>query len=158
MKDLVSINPQTRKLLAMRHMGRAASEDLVAWAADILEAGIDSENVRILAGLIPPLYSVEVESYFLRCFNDLSWSFPEQEICLRQYTRDIAEAILADSISRSDGCVEMYKTYVELDYPPDLQCWSFICDDLDPNTYKELDEDAFNAIVLREAKALLARP
>ena len=38
-------------------------EDCVDWAMDALCAGEDSLSLKILAGLSPPLYSLEVREY-----------------------------------------------------------------------------------------------
>jgi hypothetical protein len=46
----------TRKLLVNRALGLAAGEDYVNWAVSMLQAGEDTLNLRILAGLSKPLY------------------------------------------------------------------------------------------------------
>jgi hypothetical protein len=89
----------------------------------MLEAGFDSKNLRILAGLTEPLYSSEVEEYLRRSFTDLGWHFPTQEEALRLYACDVAENVASEIMFPEEGCREMYKICQALGNPQDLEIW-----------------------------------
>jgi hypothetical protein len=145
--------PETRKLLAMLQMRSATSEDMVVWAVSMLEADVDSKNLRILASLSKPLYSSEVEDYFQRSFKDLGWSFPKPEEVLRLYACDVAEGILSNMLPAVEGCREMYRVARALDYPSDMHVWIYLDDELDAVTYENLSGVELEDVIQREAKA-----
>jgi hypothetical protein len=148
------VTPETKELFAKLHMNMATSEDLVAWAVSLLEEGIETKNVSILASLGKPLYPSEVDDYFRRSLKDLGWSFPESEDCLREFMRDTAAKILRNEISPFKGCEQIYQAVRGLDYPGDLIGWSCLYWGHDPHSYQDLSDDEFDASVRREAKLL----
>ncbi len=104
-------------------MGAAISEDFIEWAIQMLEVGLDSKNLRILAGLTEPLYTSEVEEYLKRSFTDLGWQFPTPEESLKLYACDMTEGVSSEVIFPEDGCREMYKICKALGNPQDLEVW-----------------------------------
>ena len=110
-------------MLAYRDIGSVSSEDFVAWAISMLEAGFDSKNLRILAGLTEPFYSSEVEEHLRRSFTDLGWHFPTREEALRLYACDVAENVVSEIMFPEAGCCEMYKICEALGNPQDLEVW-----------------------------------
>ncbi len=125
------VTSEIRKLLAyhyigivdFEYIGFVTSDDFIAWAVSMLEAGFDSKNIRILAGLTEPLYFSEVEEYLRRSFKDLGWHFPTQEEALRLYACDVAESITSEIMFPEKGCREMHKICAALGNPQDLEVW-----------------------------------
>lgn len=67
----ITVSDSTESLLLRRALGRACPQDYVDWAIDQICRGIDSSNLRILAGLNLRFDRDEVESYFLLSCRDL---------------------------------------------------------------------------------------
>ena len=100
------------------------SEDIVAWAMEMLEEGYDTESLVILAGLMKPLFRQEVEHYFKHAIRELGWTWPSDvALCLQAYALDVARAIIAGKIPPVEGCSEMYHIAGTLNYPKYLSAW-----------------------------------
>lgn len=158
------MNEETLKLIADRYMCSARFEDYIDWAFSCLEQGLDSKNIRILAGLQKAIEETEIEKYFSRSIADLGWEYPNEKDCLVQCAKRTAENILSKEIAPIDGCHLIYKTSLYLDHPPELISWLYLDDGLDPYDYRqfydgynsdEIDEIKWNAAIVREAEILL---
>ena len=137
-----------------------ADEDLVAWALSELEAGLDTPNLRILAGLTESADSWEVERYFNRTLDDLKIELPDgpppDDMFRRQLMCQTARDIVLGAVSPREGCSKIYLLSVTQGGSgiEELDSWGLLDDGCLP---KEMDPgvDWDSAIVL-EAKALLA--
>src|SRR5690242_12328359 len=121
---MTDVTPETKELFANIHMGAATSDDMVAWAVSMLEAGIVTKNIGILASLGKAHYPSEVGEYFARSLKDLGWSLPERESCLHDYMRASAEKILRGKLTPHEGCERIYQAICSLDFPGGLSHWS----------------------------------
>jgi hypothetical protein len=155
---VVQASHTIRKLLAKRFRGALTAGDYVDWALSELLAGVDTPNLRILAGLSKPPYWPEVDFYFQKTLADLGWSLPEPEAYLREYVLDLARAILAGEVPPAVACHEMYEIWRARNYPASLQCWNLLGEGLDPNTLEEFDDARWDLAVRREALRLLQNP
>lgn len=143
------------ELLVVRSSGRAIMEDYVEWALSELESGLDTPNLRILAGLAQPLYSVDVERYFKRTLADLKIELPSDDLFLRQYVCQLARDIVSGAMSPTEGCRKIVGLWFHLDHTPELRNWDVLEDDL--YVYGGKGGDGMNSAIVKEAKALLAR-
>ena len=149
---------ETKELFALRHMGRATGEDLIAWAAAMLEAGFDARNVRILAGLTAG-EAAEAEEYFRRSLRELGWPEPGRREALLWYAHDSAAKILGGGLTPRAGCGRVYEVVLALKFPRELDRWRCLAGDdgHDPDTFDELDGEQYDAAVRREAARLLGQ-
>src|ERR1051326_6368885 len=92
-----------RKLLAKRFRGALTASDYVDWALSELLSGVDTPNLRTLAGLSKPPCWPEVEHCFRRTRADLGWNLPEPDAYLREYVHDLARALLAGEASPAEA-------------------------------------------------------
>jgi len=122
-----------------------------AWAVACLESNIDSKNIRILASLRKPLYSSEVEEYFKRSLDDLGWKLPDRRECLIEYARNSAQQILSGAVSPLDGCRQIYRVVVGLQYPRELMPWLYLDEGLEPGTYSDLQGAEWDDAIVEEA-------
>ena len=146
------MNSETRHLIAQRYIGIAHDEQYVDWAVSCLEAGIDSKNIRILASLQKPFYSVEVEDYFNRSLKDLDWNFPEPKSCVTQYARFIAQEILRGQIAPVEGCHKIYDAVIFLDYPREMSAWVYLDDEIRPEPFQYLTGKELDDAIIEEAR------
>lgn len=152
------MNRITIKLLARRYMGLATSEDVVAWAMEMLEEGYDTESLGILAGMAKPLYWQEIEQYLRKAISELGWAMPaNEESCLRAYVLDIARDIVDGRISPGEGCAEIYRIVLAQNYPEYLRAWIFLDEGLDPEKYAELSDEQLDVTIMKYARRMLAQ-
>ena len=148
------MTPETRELLARRYADAATSEELIDWAVSLLEAGVSSKSVAVLAGLTS-LYTVEIEDYFGRSLRELGWSPPGRDESLLWYARHTARKILDGAVGAREGCAIIYRLVGTFDHPAALSRWSCLQLGHDPDPpCDELSGEAFDAAVRREAESL----
>jgi hypothetical protein len=142
------------ELLVDRFMDRTIMENYVEWALSELEAGLDTSNLRILAGLSQPLYFADVDHYFKATLVDLEIDLPPGDVLLRQWACQIAYDIASGVKLPQEGCAEISALYRHLDYTPELHNWDVLEDGYLPegSGYSA----GLNSAIVDEAKALLA--
>jgi len=139
-------------------MGSARLSDYVDWAVSELVAGVDTPNLRILAGLPKPPYWPEVVRYFELALADLNWSPPEPRDYLRQYARRIAQDIIAGNTPPLQGRDEIWEVSQALRYPASLVPWLYLDECMDPRTCRELEGPELETAIRHEAELLLQDP
>jgi hypothetical protein len=143
------------EFLLHRRIHGATDEQRVEWALFALEAGLDTSNLRILAGLTKPLDPWEVERYFARTLADLKLELPSQLEFLRRHVCQVARDIVTGAIWPAAGCKTMINLWSDLGEDPEQY---YIWSDLDDGYWHDqglTDVEVDLAIVL-EAQALLA--
>jgi hypothetical protein len=124
------VPPGTAELFADLHLERLSGEKIGAWAASALEAGFDSESVRVLAGMsleaLPSFF--EARPYFIRALHELQLSVPSsREDALRAYTRIVAEDLVLGRITVESALNDIHSAVVgPLNHPPDLMGWCYL--------------------------------
>ena len=157
------MNEETNTLIAkwylvQNHFGSVSARNFSDWAISLLEQGVDSKNIRILASMFNTDVFLEVEDYFLRSLKDLDWKFPNTEECLEIYARLIAAEIVDGKIKPFDGCVIMREIHASLDYPQHLSNWISLYwagDDLYWEG-EELTTEYLDKQIVQEAKRFLS--
>ena len=110
--------------LIVKWESRAAnSDDVVKWAGQALEQGLDSRALRILAGLDRSSSRAEVDQYFRQTLEDLGWKEPNFKQALASHAKEIAAQILDGKLQPTDGADRIYKISRALDYPAELARW-----------------------------------
>ena len=152
----MTLSPAFQEILFKKFTDTAILEDYVEWALSELEAGVDTPNLCILAGLTKPLYWWDLEHHFDKTLDELKVILPQREHFLLQCARKIAGEIVSGSIAPVAGCHKIYKIFLVLEYPSELSNWLYLDEELEPGTYRELSGAIWDAAIVREAKALLA--
>lgn len=88
------MNPLPGKVIMFCGTSRGDANDCVEWAVEALCRGEDSPNLRILAGLTPPLSSFEVRDYASKALRELEIGIPQGAEAISAYARDLVEEIL----------------------------------------------------------------
>ncbi|EAZ90260.1 hypothetical protein CY0110_04593 [Crocosphaera chwakensis CCY0110] len=119
----------TETLLLNRALNCAMAEDYIEWAVERLCEGVDTPNLRILAGLNPKLEKDEIESYFRYTCKELNIdSFPRLDEPLTMAGR-IKRAYELDELSAETVVYMMDQVYTKY-YEPLLFVWSLIVEEL----------------------------
>ena len=144
--------PRTAELFADLYLERLSGEKICAWAVSALEAGFDTENMRILAGMSVGRLSsfVEARSYFMMALQELQIAVPSsREDALRAYARSVAEDIVAGRAAIDAALNEIHSTVVwPLNHPADLVGWCYLWEGYAPDgsfadlSKEELDQTA----------------
>jgi hypothetical protein len=124
----------------------------------MLTAGFDSASLRILAGLNTFDSTYEAEDYFRRTIAELKIESLTREESLKQYSCNVAQAIVNRSITPVDGVRELYAACVASDYAKEYTIWLQLDDAREslrlnetPYSYPEATRENFDAIVEKEA-------
>lgn len=146
---------ETNRLFARRYLDRATAEDYIDWAVAAIVEGWSSDGLNILAGLSKPFNSLEVQTYFQRALDELRHPIPEETPALHCYADDIAEAIVEGRMSPSRGCRELYHLALEPACSEKLARWVDLDEQLEPETYREIEDAEWEEAVVEEARRLL---
>lgn len=131
------------ELLGKRALGQAQAADYAAWAESLLEQGVDSSKVAILAGLALDKYpdSQEVEDYFLQVIKEQQLVLPSPITALKRYAEIVCRRLVAGTISPARGLHTMAAIYGQQEQEELFQPWFYLAEDYD--TVKSGEEDCY---------------
>lgn len=101
--------------LAKRKLRFPYRDALTTWAVELLERGLDSPALRILAGL--DRNDEDMDKYLRLALGELDLKEPDELHCLREYVARIARDAVRDRAALRKGCDELYHVQVALGYP-----------------------------------------
>lgn len=106
-----------------------SGSDYVDWAISCLEDGFDSKSLRLLAGM-NKTHSIKAdfEELFRHSLLELDWRYLDKKESLFDYAKEIAKQILSNKIESVEAVEKIYKVYVQLDYPDELEMWNLLYD------------------------------
>lgn len=124
-----------------------------------LEAGYDSESLRILASMSlesQPVYS-EAEYWLLRALDELEIAVPDsQSVVLLAYPAEIAVSLAAGNGSVDEALDMIHSCVVSpLGHPEDLMGWCFLWEGHTADGERELAESQRDIEVRKFAKEWL---
>jgi len=105
----------TYKILKAKAFNEDIDESWVDWALEMMEAGYQSDNLYMLAGVTKPYNQFELQELTKKVFEDLGLSYAHKEAVLKNYVY----YLISNSIDYPET---YYKTLREL---------KNICQDLD---------------------------
>jgi hypothetical protein len=108
-------------ILAMRALRRSCGEESVQWAISLLERGLDSRSLRILAGMTPPLNHFELSDLRDRVLEELSPRELNEADPVTAYVREIVVEALDNRQSLSEVFREVSEFSIALGYPTELR-------------------------------------
>lgn len=96
------------------------AEGCVIWAGDLMCQGYDSQSLRILAGLLPPLSTFEVRHYAVRALRELNVPTPVGSAAISAYARDLIAEIIVDPARMQGNLTELCDLCTAQDYQKDI--------------------------------------
>ena len=108
---------ETIKAFGLIAMTVGGSELKVNWAMSLLEQGIETENLCVLASLLNPLNEFEVDEYFGLVISELDLITPNSEEAVEGYAKILAHEVIRGIITPEIGASKIYDANVFLDYP-----------------------------------------
>jgi len=134
---------------------------MCAWAVSALEAGFDTESLRVLASMsleaMPNFF--ETKSYFAKALQELQLPVPStREEALREYARSVAQDLVMGQMTVKNALNNIHCSVVsELDHPPDLQGWCYLWEGNSPDgSFAEMSEVELEQAACAFARAWLA--
>lgn len=143
-----------QRFMAIRSLGGSTSQNTVDWAYAELLDGRDTPNLRILAGLCPPLDSWEVDHYLNATPDNLDWRLEDGAHFLRGYTLEIVRDILSGARPPVSASRDIYAICQQLDYPEELSHWLEVPDEWECETY-HIAHSQREEIIKRKAQQTL---
>ncbi len=139
------------------------SADYILWAYSMIEAGVSSPSLFILAAFRKDASIFEVEDYFKRACRELHVNNrPDFAACARSFMK-----VLADDIAKSEHpsitfelASRMFHIVRDLEYPKDLMVWYDISESIDLLVYdpfhSDMNEADLISLIKREAASYQA--
>lgn len=108
---------ETYKALGQIAMVSGGSEYKCAWAMSLLEQGVDTPNLAILATLLKPINEFEADDYFNRVLKELNIDRPSDEGAIEGYARVLMKEVIDGSLAPEIGASMIYGANIKLGYP-----------------------------------------
>lgn len=137
----------------------ARAEEYVAWAQDMLEAGLDSPALLRLAIVDPPWFTPDLRRLFDRAVEELEIEPLAGEQALILHAQQVAQELLAATVPPLEAGSLIVEILTVHDAPPGLGQWSLV----DEANWCDYCRDSFagagrtlEQAILEEATKLLA--
>lgn len=162
MKSTDVVPPKTEWLLAYLLLDRLDGAQVCEWAVSALEAGFDTEALRMLGGMSlqgdPTLY--EAKPYLAKALQELGIPEPRnRESVLRAYARNVATELVSGEIGAQKALDDIHSVVVDsLNHPADLMGWCYLWEGNAPDgSCAEVSEQEFELEARAFAQSWLMR-
>ena len=133
--------------------------DYVNWAYSMLERGISTTSLNILASLSEPLNIFEIEDYFKRALDELNMVEPSIEECAKYYIRHLLRQIINDKNNAINLAYEIYEVVREHFINEELEIWYEISEMIDDFRYcdniRKITQDYLITSIVQESNKQL---
>ena len=110
----------TNEILVHRALNRIVDGQWIEWAASMLEKGLDSYHLRILAGETPPYFQSELISLADKTFEELGLNWSDTERAVRRYAAELLADLLAGTREAASVLKSLKDLCLEMKRPPYL--------------------------------------
>ena len=111
---------ETYKTLGLVSMCSGGSEFKIKWAMSLLEQGVETENLAVLATMLKPVNEFEGDEYFDKVLGELSIIRPSKQDSIEGYAKVLAKEVVEGQLQPESGVTMIYSANVQLDYPGPL--------------------------------------
>lgn len=113
--------PSTAEIVLFKFLNRSVNDKWVTWACDMLAAGFDSENLRMLAAQgFPVIDSVELQLLVHNTLNDFNIKSSDKEMVVKQYAGYLVNQAIEKRIDCLFVLEKLKDLYLELNDEPIL--------------------------------------
>ena len=110
----------TFKAMGLIAMETHGGEAKVNWAMSLLEQGVETDSLSILATLKKFINEFEADDYFNRVLKELNISRPDRKGAVLGYAKVIALEVTQGKITSSEGVSLLHYAYINIDYASEL--------------------------------------
>ena len=112
----MEIIKSTAEILAFKVLNRDIDKIWVDWAVDMLAAGFDTDNLRILAGETEPINQFYAQDLAEKILLELNLNYSEKEQVIKNYALFLIEKSLNKNINNLKPLEVLKDICAELDY------------------------------------------
>ena len=111
---------ETDIMLGRAAMSPVGGEHKIAWAMSLVEQGVMSEALIILAGLSHPMNNFEIEDFVNRALRELSIERPNPTGALLRYAKALALEVIREERPAEAAVVLICEVNTHLNHPDEL--------------------------------------
>lgn len=138
-----------------RELRLVHQDEIIKWAQDALEAGLDTAALRELAGCVASMGWSEFDMVFKKACKENGQAFSRTK-AIYAYARWIAELITRSEVSEDEGCMQLQRICVAAGYPSSLPEWVALEAEMNGiGTWSYKTKAEWQAAVRSEAEAML---
>jgi hypothetical protein len=155
-----TIQYETNLISYKIYKGSARPDDFLNWSYALIEYGVESKFLYMLASMNSSENIFLFENYFNKSFLELKLTKPTFIESARSYITFLCSEIINNKRDSFDITKDIFKVTVELDYPEELSAWVNIDDNVDwiiyDNKGLKQEESVVRHMIFEEAKRFLA--
>ena len=122
----MKINPESLlETIVYYEVKKIGYQELSNWAAELLEIGIETKSIVLIAGLTES-ESQEAITLLHKAILELGFCYPSEEIISIAHAKMIAKDILNGSIPPNEGCAKIGDINHYLDWPDSLSTFGML--------------------------------
>ncbi len=145
----------TVRLLVRELRGDApVGQDYIDWAVRALESGLDTQQLRVLAGLDLEAHpsGLEAAERFRAVLQEVRIAIPNRDELLRRHVMDLALEIVRDMREPRDAVEAIHREVLTpFLHPVEFSDWCYLWEGLSPQTFASLDGEALADAIRRTA-------
>ena len=111
---------ETYRVLGLAAMHSGGSEYKISWAMHLLEQGVETSSLAILASLLSPVNEFEAEDYFNIVLSELGIERPDDDAVLKGYVKALVQDVLEGTLSPEVAVSQINEINILLGYPDEL--------------------------------------
>lgn len=119
----------TYRVLGLTAIRQGGAEFKVEWALSLLETGLGSDNILILASLLAPLDEFETDHYFRLVLDELNIQDMSREQAIEGYAKVLSQEVANGSIKPETAIDQLARINSTLDYPAEYQATNLLEDE-----------------------------
>ena len=150
----------TARLLVRELSGEPpVAKDYIDWAVSLLGSGLDSQTLRVLAGLdlgdCPSGF--EAAAKFRDAYKELRLPSPGREELLRVYVREVASEIAVGAREPADAVDLIHREVLSpFNHPAEFSSWCYLWEGLNPVGFADLEGEALTSAIRDTARQWVA--
>lgn len=111
----------TYEILKMKALNEDIDRRWIDWALEMMEAGFESDDLYILAGIVPPYNQFELLELTSAVLQDLQLVFIDHEKVIRNYVYFLIKKAIGDPEKQFATLHELKEIYYALDIAKEYQ-------------------------------------
>ena len=135
------------------------AKDYIDWAVSLLESGLDSQALRVLAGLDlgERPSGIEAAARFRDAYKELRLPSPGREELLRVYVTEVASEIAIGAREPTEAIDLIHREVLSpFNHPAEFSSWCYLWEGLNPVGFTGLAGEALASAIRDTARQWVA--
>ncbi|PIC58039.1 hypothetical protein CSV80_15985 [Sporosarcina sp. P12(2017)] len=147
---------ETEVLYYKKFERKVLAIDYIEWAFTMLQNGISTHSLNMLASLTEPLNIFEVEEYFNRAWYELNITEPSYDESAKHYVRYLIRQIVDDQSIAIENANEVYTIVRDHLFDEEHDRWYEISEMIDDFLYgdnrENITRSSLNQVIVQVSK------